>query len=126
MGNSITGTDNYLVNFVLISMYSTPLLFFIPLLIWIDSLNYMLMSSVYLGLTIYFSLGNKEFIDLSITNYANYFFVLWFSMPLQLFLALFAETLLVPLFLLGLIGVLFILAFLIFYLILLKSVGIIG
>ena len=82
MGNSITGTDNYLVNFVLISMYSTPLLFFIPLLIWIDSLNYMLMSSVYLGLTIYFSLGNKEFIDLSITNYANYFFVLWFSMPL--------------------------------------------
>jgi hypothetical protein len=59
MGNSIAGTDNYVINFVLISVYATPFLFLIPPIIWIDSLNYMLMSTVYLGLTIYFTITNK-------------------------------------------------------------------
>ena len=73
------------------------------------------MSTVYLGLTIYFTISNKAFIDFSINNPTNYFFALWLSMPLQLFLAIFAEPLLIPIFLLGLIGLLFILVIIIFF-----------
>jgi len=62
------------------------------------------MSTLYLFLTVFFTVKNGVFLDLSLSNPVNYFFVLWFSMPLQLFMAIFGEIILIPIFLMGLVG----------------------
>ena len=67
------------------------------------------MSTLYLFLTVFFTIKNGVFLDLSLSNPVNYFFVLWFSMPLQLFMAIFGEIILIPIFLMGLAGLLVIL-----------------
>ena len=102
-------------------LYATPFTFSIPIVIWIDSLNYILMSIVYLVLTIYYSIKNGVFLDYSEYNPVNYFFCLWITMPLQLLLAIFGESLLIPMFLVGLIGMLLYLAIFALILFVLKS-----
>ena len=67
------------------------------------------MSTLYLFLTVFFTIKNGVFLDLSLSNPVNYFFVLWFSMPLQLFMAIFGEIILIPMFLMGIAGLLVIL-----------------
>ena len=81
--------------------YSIQFTALVPLIIWFDSLNYILMSTVYLVDTIYFTISNGKFLDNSSDNPVNYFFYLWVSMPIQYLLAIFAEPFLIPIFMVG-------------------------
>ena len=56
-------------------------MFKVPIIVWIDSLNYIFMSLVYLALTIYFSIQNGVFIDFSYSNPVNYLLALLLTMP---------------------------------------------
>ena len=62
------------------------------------------MSTLYLFFTVFLTIKNGVFLDFSVNNPVNYFFVLWASMPLQLFVAIFGEVILIPTFLMGFTG----------------------
>ena len=66
------------------------------------------MSTFHLFLTVYFAITYPDG-HVYTENPAYIFLVLWLTMPLQLFMAIFGEIILIPMFLMGIAGLLVIL-----------------